>query len=208
MCSSVITSIVSFASTNIDDIFVLMILFAQLDLKKDRKNIVIGQYLGIGILVMVSLLGAFGLQFVPQKYVGLLGIVPIILGIKSYIEYKREKKNEISEKTSNGDLSDKKTKSNATGILSVMMFTVANGADNIGVYMPLFAAYSVAQLIVAIIIFAVMTALWCFLGNLLATVPSLKSIIQKYKHIAIPVVFILLGIYIIAESGLVSALFI
>jgi cadmium resistance protein CadD (predicted permease) len=67
MLGILITSIASFASTNIDDIFILMILYSQVNEKIKKRDIVIGQYLGIGILVVLSILGAFGLHFLPQK---------------------------------------------------------------------------------------------------------------------------------------------
>lgn len=224
MLSSIITSIISFASTNIDDIFVLMLLYAQVDIKMKKKYIVIGQYLGIGILVVLSLLGAFGLHFVPQKYVGLLGVIPVTLGIKAWIDYKKEKLDSLqnhendTEKEANIDaqlIHNRKhgklwnimmkaktviTKVIKPEILSVMLITTANGADNIGIYTPLFTGYSVGQLIVVMFIFALMIALWCFVGDRLANFPVLKAEIQKYKHIVVPIVFVALGIYIILSK--------
>ena len=88
MSSIVTTSIVSFISTNIDNIFVMMVLYAKVDETFKKKYVVIGQYLAIGILTAISLSAAFGLNFVPQKYVGLLGFIPIALGVKEWISYK------------------------------------------------------------------------------------------------------------------------
>lgn len=67
MISIVTTSIVSFISTNIDNIFVMMVLYARVDETFKKKYVVIGQYLAIGILTAISLSAAFGLNFVPQK---------------------------------------------------------------------------------------------------------------------------------------------
>ena len=46
----------SFIATNIDDIFVLMLFFSTSNFRKSQ--IVIGQYLGIGLLVVIGTLGS------------------------------------------------------------------------------------------------------------------------------------------------------
>ena len=52
-------------------------------LEKEYRDIYIGQYLGSVILILVSLFLAFVLNYVPEKWVlGLLGLIPIYLGIK------------------------------------------------------------------------------------------------------------------------------
>lgn len=89
-------------------------------------------------------------------------------------------------------------------ILSVALVGVANGADNIGVYIPLFTGYSSIQVIVTIIVFVLMMAVWCFLGEKITDFPKIKAIIQTYKYFAVPAVFVGLGIYIIIKSGLIA----
>ena len=193
MLTLIITSIISFASTNIDDIFVLMLFFSQTDDKLKNRHIILGQYLGIGILVGLSLLGVFGIQFVPERFIGLLGIIPIVLGVKAWIEYKKNKIN------TDDDESGLK-KSVNSGIISVILVTVANGADNIGVYIPLFAAYSLYQLVIVIFIFIIMIGLWCFAGYRIANFPKIKLWIQKYKNYIVPIIFIGIGIFILLEN--------
>lgn len=186
MIASIFASVVAYISTNIDDIFVVMILLAQAA-KGKKGQLVAGHFLGVCILTIVSMLGAFGLQNLPLRYVGILGLVPIGLGIKAWF---------------NRD--DEEMEAKAVGLLSMAMITVGNGADNIGVYIPLFVGFSSAERIGAVIVFAVMTALWVFLANMLAEFPKVKSVIEKYKTIAIPAVFIALGVFIILDSGLIG----
>ena len=222
MSSIVTTSIVSFISTNIDNIFVMMVLYARVDETFKKKYVVIGQYLAIGILTAISLSAAFGLNFVPQKYVGLLGLIPIALGVKEWISYKRPVQNKSNrkefpletEKTEAAHPNKlqnilRKVTSMASKIvkpeiLSVALVGVANGADNIGVYIPLFTGYSSIQVIVTIIVFVLMMAVWCFLGEKITDFPKIKAIIQTYKYFAVPAVFVGLGIYIIIKSGLIA----
>lgn len=187
MLTSVFASIVAYISTNIDDIFVLMILLASATGTAKRKRIA-GHFLGVGMITVISMLGAFGLQNLPMKYVGLLGLVPIGLGIKACFDKD----------------DDDETASKGAGVFSMAMITLGNGADNVGVYIPLFTGFSVSERIWAIVVFVLMTVVWVWLANSLAEFPKVKAIIEKYKRIAIPVVFIALGVFIILDSGLLG----
>ena len=75
-------SAVVFAATDVDDLAVLTVLFLSARaIDRPRPwHIWAGQYLGVGTLVAVSLLAAAGLHVVPEKWVGLLGLLPLALG--------------------------------------------------------------------------------------------------------------------------------
>ena len=190
---TVIAAIIAFIGTNIDDIFINMFFFAQADTKSKTKFIVWGKYLGIGVLVLLSFLGAYGFKVVMQKYIRFLGLVPIALGVKEWFQYLKNKK-----RTSTEQLAENDTRAKGL-VLNVALVTMANGADNIGVYVPLFAAYSMAQMATVLLAFTVMIALWCFLGKKLSDLSVLRNFLMKYKWILIPVVFILLGLYILIK---------
>ena len=192
MFEAFITSIVSFVGTNIDDIFIGTLLYSEANSRSQSRSIVIGKYVGIGLLVAISILGAFGLSFVSDEYIGLLGVVPIALGVKEIISYARNK---------NGKDSELKRKTSSF-LLRVVFITVANGADNIGVYIPLFAGYEFWQLLIAVAVFTLMIALWCFLSRRLVDWSILKNILSRYRHIIVPSVYIALGAYILAKGFL------
>ncbi len=191
MIEVVIVAILCFLATTMDDLFLDMLFFAQATTRKQVQSIVIGKYIGIGILVLLSCLGAYGLQFVSEKYIGFLGLIPIAIGLKEGIEYLKNK--------SDDDLEEQPELSKGF-MWSVVLVTISSGADNIGVYIPLFANYSVMQMLVVVITFAVMVACWCFLGKTLSSLPYLRKFLLKYKQIIVPVVLICLGIYIIVEA--------
>ena len=191
MLTSIFTSVIAYISTNIDDIFVIMILLTQAA-KGAKGKLIAGHFLGVGLITAVSMLGAFGLQNLPLKYVGILGLVPIGLGIKAWFDHKK------------GADDDDAPEERSVSLLSMAMITVGNGADNVGVYIPLFTGFTGAERIGAVAVFAAMTALWVFLANSLAEFPQVKAAVGRYKHIVIPAVFILLGVYIIMDSGLLG----
>lgn len=126
MFSTVITAAVLYIATAVDLLVILFIFFARANTRKEYRDIYIGQYLGSVILILVSLFLAFVLNYVPEKWVlGLLGLIPIYLGIKVAIYDDCE-----GEKRAKKEL-DEKGLSKLVGIVALV--TVAScGADNIG----------------------------------------------------------------------------
>lgn len=217
MIITIITAFVSFVSTNIDDIFILMLFFTQIDKFMKRTHIVIGQYLGIGALTIISIIGALGLSAIPQEYVGLLGLVPIYLGIKEYLNYKKESNNNenIDQQELENDENSKIEETTAAqknsiitfinpSIIKVFIVTLANGGDNIGIYTPLFTSMNLVDILVTVIIFIILIPLWCFIALKLAQHPFVQRNIEKYNHIFVPIIFIGLGFFILMENGTIS----
>jgi cadmium resistance transport/sequestration family protein len=189
----ILASIVAFATTNIDDIFILTLFFGNRSYRP--AHIVSGQFIGIITLIAIAFAGSFIGLVIDLKYIGLLGIVPLYIGVKSALRLKNSK--EESESV------DKFENSRAGFYQSLLVagVTIANGGDNISIYIPLFATLTFSDKIVMISIFLIMTALWCFIANYLSGHPAIKRSVEKYGHIATPFIFILLGIYIMYESG-------
>jgi cadmium resistance protein CadD (predicted permease) len=187
--------VAAFAATNIDDIFVLMIFFSSLSFPV--RHIILGQYLGIGLLIAISAVGSLISLVVPTYVIGLMGIVPIIIGVKHLIEIRR-KDNSPSRQV----VQDKRNRSYLS-FLSVAAVTFSNGGDNIGVYVPLFSNYNTVGQITGIIsVFLAMTAVWCISAHYFVNYPLIASRIHRIGIVILPFVLIGLGIYILAESFL------
>lgn len=222
MISTIITAFVSFASTNIDDIFILTLFFSQINNNMKIKHIFIGQYLGIGFLTTISIIGALGVSIIPSEYVGFLGLVPIYLGVKAYFDYKKKNK---GNKELQNNINTRNTEFEETtymqekhrlnfarnfinpSVIKVFSLTLANGADNIGIYVPLFTSMNLMGIIVTVIIFMLLIALWCFIALKLSERSLIQKNIEKYKHIFVPIIFICLGVFILKESETISFVF-
>jgi cadmium resistance protein CadD (predicted permease) len=192
-------AIVVFASTNIDDIFLLAAFFANPLLH--HRSIVAGQYLGIGALVLASALVALLALAVPVGWVALLGIVPLLLGLSKLPDLpKKRGSEEVDGEETNMDEQEQKAERGLhSQILAVASVTVANGGDNVGVYVPLFAT-DPGAIVTYALIFAVMTGIWCALGYLLVNNKILGGTIRRYGHIALPFVLIALGVHILSGA--------
>jgi cadmium resistance transport/sequestration family protein len=188
----ILASIIAFASTNIDDIFILALFFGSNRFKD--AEVVLGQYVGIIGLITLSLIGSLLGLVIAQPYIGLLGLFPIYVGIKGLLTMR-------SQQSDDDDAIDAAKRSNTNHILSVASITIANGGDNIGIYVPLFATLSTIEKIIMVLIFLLMVALWCFAAKYITKYPTVARVINKYGQIAMPFVLILLGLYILYESG-------
>ncbi len=186
------TAVVLFASTNIDDIFVLVGFFA--DPKSHPRDIVVGQYAGIMALFGVSLVASLLSLKIPRAYVGLLGVLPILIGGKKLFDlYRgRDRTQSLARHT------DSPARGRAT---AVAMVTMANGGDNIVIYTPLFALRSAYEIAVIALVFLAMIALWCFLAQGMVNHPKLGAPIRRYGKVLSPIVLIALGSLILYQAG-------
>ena len=197
---TIITATLAFVTTNIDDILLLMLFFAQVNQSFRKRHIVVGHYLGFIAIILISLLGFAGALILPRNLIGLLGLIPIALGV-----YQLFRKPDDDETVDISTLAGKP--SLLGGILSAHTFsvagvTLANGADNISVYVPLFANHTLTDVVIILVIFGLLVGVWLYAGYRLVRYPSIARFLERYGERLVPYVFILLGLYILLESFL------
>ncbi|MCY7083710.1 cadmium transporter [Streptococcus sp. FDAARGOS_146] len=194
MIQNVVTSIILYSGTAVDLLIILMLFFAKRKSRKDIINIYLGQFLGSVSLILLSLLFAFVLNYIPSKEIlGLLGLIPIFLGLKVLL---------LGDSDGEAIAKDGLRKDDKNLIFLVAMITFAScGADNIGVFVPYFITLNLANLIVALLTFLVMIYLLVFSAQKLAQVPSVGETLEKYSRWFIAVVYLGLGMYILIENN-------
>lgn len=181
MGQTIISAIGVYISTSIDYLIVLIILFAQLSQNKQKWHIYAGQYLGTGLLVGVSLVAAYVVNFVPEAWmVGLLGLIPIYLGIRFAIvgEGEEEEEEEIIERL-------EQSKANQL-FWTVTLLTIASGGDNLSIYIPYFASLDWAQTLVALLVFAIGVIIFCELSQVLSSIPLISRQLKNTRESLCP----------------------
>lgn len=171
----------TFAATNIDDLLLLIAFFAAETYR--TRDIVIGQYAGIGLLFAASAAASLVSLVIPANWLALLGLAPIFVGLKQLLETRAREE----------------TVPPGAGVLSVAASTLANGADNIAVYTPLFATGSAWMIGAFGAVFAVMTALWCCAAWWLLRHPAAAAPVRRYGPRAVPWALIGVGLWILAR---------
>ncbi|MCZ0903909.1 cadmium resistance transporter [Microcoleus sp. HI-ES] len=195
----------SFAATNIDDMVISMLFFGQVNDTFRPRHIFVGKYLGFAALIAASLPGFFGGLIVPKAWIGLLGLVPIAIGISHLVKRENEE-NDVQgvsgefNRKSNSPVSKLANLFNPQ-TLNVAAVTVANGGDNIGIYLPLFASSDLPSLMVILAVFSVMVGVWSYAAYRLTRQRAIAHVLTRYTKAAVPFVLIGLGIFILIESG-------
>jgi cadmium resistance transport/sequestration family protein len=198
LSGTVATAAGMFAGTNVDDIVVLTVLFLSSRAGGSLRSwqIWVGQYAGVAALVLVSVLAALGLTIVPDDWVGLLGLVLVALGVKELVTAIRAP-----------DEDQETSLAAASGLVAVATITVANGADNIAVYTPVFRTIGFGPSAVTAVVFAIGVALWCLAGSWLGSHRRIVELVERYGEWLVPAVFIAIGGFIVIESGVLTKIF-
>ncbi|GAC1395710.1 MAG: cadmium resistance transporter [Mycobacterium sp.] len=185
-----------FAMTNIDDMVVLAVFFGRNGTSRSGiVRVVLGQYLGfVGILV-VSVLGALGARLLPENAIPYLGLLPLFLGLRAAWLAWRAHTNDCASQGEGNSTGD------GVGVLAVATVVFANGGDNIGVYVPVFAVVGVGAMTAYTLIFLAGVAIWCAIGWFVASRPSVAKVLARWGHIILPVVLIGVGLLILIEGG-------
>lgn len=189
----VLLGMTAFAATNVDDSLLLVHFFG--DRRYRIRHVFAGQTLGIGLLVLISLAGALLALAVPARWLGLLGLLPIALGLRELVSRWRDsgEAQVSSETAASGETPGWRRAAAVAGV------TLANGGDNIGVYAPIFAARPPAETAVLLAVFGVMLAVWLFGALYLARRSAVAGSVQRVGRTIFPYALIVIGMVIIIE---------
>ena len=190
-----LTAAALFAATNVDDIVVLTVMSISSRATGQPRpwQIWAGQYAGFAVLIGVSLAAAAGLALVPLHWLWLLGLVPLGLGLYKLAAAIRAHR-----------AGEEASPAAVTGLAGVIGLTIANGGDNLSVYIPVFRTSSAAEIAVIIAVFLVGVALYCLASIRFAGHRAVIQAVQRWGEWIVPVVFILIGFYIFYKTGALS----
>jgi cadmium resistance protein CadD (predicted permease) len=191
-----------YASTNIDNLVVLSLFFADRQLRP--RLIVVGHFLGAAVVVAASVVIGLGALALPTGYVSLLGVLPLTLGVRRLMSLWDERNPEKSlEEGSDaplilGEHAGMKVRTHSQ-LIAVAAVGIANSGDNLAAYVALFAR-SPEAIPLYVLSFAVLTAIWCAAGYWFASRRMVGEYVRRAGRLAFPFVMIALAIWIL--SGL------
>ncbi|AFZ36381.1 cadmium resistance transporter [Stanieria cyanosphaera PCC 7437] len=204
------TLIIGFSAavaTTFDDNIYLTAFFGKINRTFRPKHIILGEYVGFSVLVFASLPGYFGSLIIPEIWIGLLGFLPILIGITHLIS--REDEQYTVQTVSVKLPSRTKFKYQNQSLWKtikdpqtyrVSAATIANGGNNIGIYVPLFASSSFHSLSIILFVCYLTVGLWCFLSFHLTRNPLMTPVLTRYGRKIFPFILIWLGLTILIEN--------
>ncbi|MEV0696125.1 cadmium resistance transporter [Streptomyces sp. NPDC050388] len=177
-----------FAVTNLDDLLLLSVLFAQgAKHRGSTRRIVLGQYLGFAAILAAALSGTL----LPAAVIAYLGLLPLALGLRTARQTWRNHR----------DDADGAGQGAGPNLPEVVLLTVANGGDNLGAYAPVFATAGPGAVSAYAVVFLALLAVWCCAGRFLATRPTVAQAFGRWGDLLLPVVLIALGLFLLVEGG-------
>lgn len=199
MIQTVVTAAILYSATAADLLVILLIFFSKAKTPKQYRDIYIGQYLGSLALIIVSLILAYILNFVPEQWLlGLLGLIPIYLGLKVAI-FGDDDEEEVERQLDKRGLS-KLAK-------TVAFITIIScGADNIGLFVPYFITLSILELMVTLLIFVILIYVLVFTAQKLSKIEGVGEVVEKYSRWIMAIVYIGLGIFILVENETIQTI--
>ena len=194
-------------ATTFDDNIYLTAFFGKVNHTFHPKHIILGEFVGFTALVFASLPGFFGGLVLPEAWIGLLGILPIIIGISNLMSRNDDNTiQDVSVKLSNS-VKPKRRKQSLLATLRdpqtyrVSAVTIANGGNNIGIYVPLFATTKLPSLGIILCVCYLSVGVWCLLSYNMTRNPLMAPLLARYGRRIFPWVLICLGFSIMMKSG-------
>ena len=196
LLTPILQAIGLFVATNIDDIIVLSLFYARgAGQRGTTRKILLGQYLGFGGILLAAVVISLGARsFLPEDALPYFGLIPLALGL--YAAWRAWRNRGDDDEDDEAKVADKQV-----GVLTVAAVTFANGGDNIGVYVPVFATASTTAIIAYCLVFLALVGLLVLAAKYVATRRPIAEILERWEHILFPLVLIGLGIVILLEGG-------
>ncbi|MFD2420277.1 cadmium resistance transporter [Amycolatopsis pigmentata] len=185
---TVATAAGTFAATNVDALILLVILFAGARAGSVRpRQIVLGQGLVFVMLVGTSIGMAAALGPVPLRWIGVLGLVPITMGVRGLIAARRRTESDPA-------LTDKLT--------VVVALALSVCADNLSVYIVLFRVQTPAESALSVAVFVVLEVVWCVTAYTIAGRKTVILFVRRSGAWVVPILFLALGTAILVRTEL------
>lgn len=185
-------SLAAFMSTNVDSLFVLLALVGSAT--HQRMIVLTGYVLGSLGLVAAAIALAELVAGIPLRFTCLLGVLPLLLGVVSLFD--RTQTNDDRSFIANGAPPNP-----SISVGYVVALTLASGADNLAVYVPLYATHLAAEWYLITLILVATTVPWFVGATYLASHRLVGPHLERHGRALLPWLLIAIGVAVLNESS-------
>ncbi len=184
----------AFIGTNIDNAVVTSALIAGSPPQRAHR-IAAGQVVGFTAVVALAAAAAAVLIEFSPKVVGLLGLVPLALGLRGLLRLRATTDDAVVRRRAVG-----------SGFTAALLVTIAAGGDNLATYIPLFRVGGVARIGIIVLVFAVGEVAVTMIALRSGTHPRARDFMARLGVVAVPVLLCAIGVLVLIEAGSLSFL--
>jgi cadmium resistance protein CadD (predicted permease) len=206
--SAIATGAAVALATTFDDNIYLTSFFGRVSRTFRPRHVVVGEFLGLTILISISLVGFLAGMLVSDMWVGLLGVLPIMIGIRQLMDKEDDENSDVIEEVEkvHTEVGRPRIKQSLWSTIRdpkthrVTAVHVSNGGNNVAVYIPLFASSSLPSLGIILTMCYMTIGFWCFCSYNLTRFPGISALVARYGRKIAPFVIIWLGLSIIIKN--------
>jgi cadmium resistance protein CadD (predicted permease) len=196
----------AFVGTNVDNCVVTMAMVAGAPLQRAHR-IAAGQVVGFVVVVAVSAAGAAVLYEFSPAAVGLLGLVPLAIGVSGLLGLARRRGvAETAPAVAPTRRWRRRPEDRAVGqsLTAAALVTIAAGGDNLAVYIPLLRVGGATNLaaIAAVFVVGEVLVTWLVLAG--GRHPKARQMMLRMGHVAVPVLLCCVGVLVMVQAGTFS----
>lgn len=184
----------AFVGTNIDNALVTVAMVAAATPEKARR-IAMGQVIGFAVLVVGAAGTALALFEVPTRAIGLLGLVPLGLGIRGLMALRHAERRLGTTRRAFG-----------SGVTAAALITIGAGGDNLVVYIPLFRVAGVTSIVATVLVFIVSELLLTIFIMSAGRHPRARVVVTRIGVLATPILYCVIGVLVLFRAGTLSVL--
>ena len=199
-------ALAAFVGTNVDNCLVTMGMVAGAPLERAHR-IAAGQVLGFALLVAVAAAAAAVLFEFSAAAVGLLGLVPLAIGVRGLVGLRRRRvEPELGAPGGGRHRWRAADRGVGRSLIAAALVTIGAGGDNLAAYIPLFRVGGVTKFASIAVVFAVgevaVTALILIGGRH----PRARGLMTRLGTVAVPVLLCGVGVLVLVQAGTFSLL--
>jgi cadmium resistance protein CadD (predicted permease) len=190
----------AFVGTNVDNTLLVMAMVAGAPTERSRR-LAAGQVVGFVVLVAAAFAGAAVLFEFSARVVGLLGLVPLAIGLRGLIGLRpRAQEKRVGPRRTPAD------RAVGRSLTAAALVTIGTGGDNLAAYIPLFRVSGAVRLGVIAVVFA--------LGEVVVTAvvlagghhPRARAVMDRFGAVGVPLLLCGVGILVLVTAGTLSML--
>jgi len=182
----------AFIGTNLDNLLLLATMYSRYF--RHPWTVAAGYLAGMMLIAMITIaIGEVG-EFIPIAYLGLLGVIPMMMGVLALWKLYRNPKDEEVSIAYSGN-------SGLAIFFALITIQLSNGTDTIITFSALYADSMDPVDYVVAPTFFVMVGIFAWLAYYLVKHPRLGRFLVRYGQHVTPFILILVGVYILSNTA-------